>query len=177
MRKAAGLLLAVSLLVSVGVLGAGSVGAATNGACTSISGSATFTPPLPILTSKATVTTTVKIVSNLSGCSGPGGASGVATSTTKLTQENCSAFSNPKTASKPATQNIVWATKKTSVASATLKPNGKLLQSTLSSTITSGLYKGSHTTATLLGTLLNGGCVSKPLAKLTFKSIGKVVTK
>ena len=55
MRKALGLLFAASLVVSVTAIAAGPAGAANTvlPTCKSLSGTQTFTPGLPIITSKA----------------------------------------------------------------------------------------------------------------------------
>jgi hypothetical protein len=172
MRKAVGLLIAMSTLIPAGMIAATPAGAAAGPGCKAITGVATLKPGLPA--GKTTVNTTVSIVSHLTGCSGAGGASATATSTTKLTKVNCANFSKAQGASKPATQHIVWAKGQTSTASASLKSKGGL-SSTLTSITTAGLYKGTKLTGTLVGTLVGGGCVSKPLSTLDFKSTGKLV--
>ena len=175
MRKTAGLLIAFALLIPVGIMAAAPSGAAAGAGCKAITGVATFKPALPVITSKATVNTTVTIVSHLTGCTGPGGASGVATSTTKLTKANCLNVTQSLSASKPATQSVKWVKGQTSTATASLKPNGKSLQSTLVSSTTAGLYKGTKLTGTLQGSLVGGACTAKPMTTFPFKSIGKLV--
>ena len=64
MRKAAGLLCALSLLVPVGIVVTGSAGAATpTTQCKTLTGKQTYTPALPVITSSATVNTKVRLSS------------------------------------------------------------------------------------------------------------------
>ncbi len=70
MRKTLGLLCAVAMMLPIGVLTAQPAAAAGGTTCKTNHGTATFTPPLPPLSSSKTVNTTVRFKGTLSGCSG-----------------------------------------------------------------------------------------------------------
>ncbi len=84
MRKTAGVLCAMALLIPAGVSAAAPAGAA-GASCTKITGSATFSPALPITKSKVTAKPTITTSSTISGCTGGGVKSGTTTLKTKST--------------------------------------------------------------------------------------------
>ena len=178
MRKGLGLLFALSMLVPVGVIGAGSVGAATNTklpTCKSLGGTQTYTPGLP----KRGVATLVKPVTKtdikITGCTGGGITSGVSTSSSKATKgTNCDALF--AAAGKPATPSagtIKWSNGQTSTTSNVLTVTGLTptgVTAKLVSKYTAGLGKGKTSTVLVNAVLNKGWCATAALTKSTFKS-------
>jgi hypothetical protein len=179
MRKLAGVLFAASLLTTVGVWSAGPAGAASGTTCKSVSLNETSTPGLPIVTSKAVVTATVKLTGKVTGCSGGGVTSASLTETYKY-KGNCAMLAAGKgtvTPLKPTT-TYTWNNHKTSTATSTTtvtKASG-FTSATLKDVthITSGLFKGTSATGTLTLTAPKGSCTTIPGAKLTLT--GKAFT-
>jgi hypothetical protein len=178
-HKALGLLFALSLALPIGVLAATPAGAAGAG-CTKISGSVTFSPGLPISSSKATVKPTITESVVSSGCTGGGVKSGTTSVKAKSTAGlNCSNIASAL-GKTTGTVTEVWNTKATSTLLATLSPvKGQTTQLKLTTKVTAGLFKGTTTTAILAlnGVAPTGACTKVPLTKLIFGSVGKVSTK
>ena len=177
MRKAVGLLFAVSLLVSVTVAASGPAGAAntTLPKCKALTGTQTFKPGLPIFGNKKLVkpltTTNIKIT----GCSGggiTGGKSSGAAVAKKAT--NCNALLTD--AGKPAApviSKITWSNGQVSNTSSVLtttKPSLTTIGAKLVTTYTGGLGKGHKSTATILATPNKNFCVKVPFTMTNFKS-------
>jgi hypothetical protein len=184
MRKAAGLLCALSLLVPMGMMAAGSAGAASaTTQCKAVSGKQTYTPALPIVTSKATVNTTVASTSKLTGCVGGGVTSGVATAKSTIKNDNCALF--VKNFGKPTkgTLSIKWNNGKTSAATTVLTSKSKVGANPvivqLVTKFTGGLFVGHSSTATLKATGNAGAktCISVGLSYFTFVNSGPIVSK
>ena len=180
MRKGWGLLVALALLVPVGMTAAAPAGAA-GGGCTKISGFVGFSPGLPIIGSKATVTPTITLSNVISGCTGSGVKSATSTVKAKSTVGlNCANAASVLAKASIGKTIEVWNTKATSTVTGTLGPvKGHTDELKLTSKVTAGLFKGTTTIATLkLAALLPAGaCAKQPLAKLTFASTGKIITK
>src|SRR5471030_2830506 len=98
MRKSFGVLLAVASLLPM-VMMAAPAGAAGGTVCATSAGSATFTPPLPILSSKVKVAGTLKATGTVGKCVGGGVTSGHTTfvQTVKSTTggSNCTTLTHP----------------------------------------------------------------------------------
>jgi hypothetical protein len=124
MRKAVGLLFAASLLVPVGLVATSTAGGAAAKAptCKTLKGTQTYSPALPIATSKTVVTSHVTIKSAIGGCTG-GPVAGVtgATSLTKSTYKgNCLSLITHKGATT-GTAVLKWSNGKTSRVSSRVR--------------------------------------------------------
>ena len=179
MRKVGGVLLALSLVVSVAAISAGPSGAAANTVlpkCKSLSGTQTFTPGLPIITSTVLVKPVTKTSISIVGCTGGGITSGSSVSSSKATVgTNCATL--VKNAGKPGTPStgvIKWSNGQTSntsnVLTVTSKPGASPIIVKLVTKYTAGLGKGKTSTATIVATPNAGYCTKAPFSKSTFKS-------
>lgn len=178
MRKAVGLLFAVSLLVPVGVMVAGPAGsAASKPTCKKVVGTVAYKPALPA--TKAKVNSTATTTLNATGCVGGGVTAGKGVSSEKLTGYNCAVFLS-NTHPKPTNGSIKWSPSGTSTTKTTLKivklaASGIIVKATQA--ITGGKFKGSTTTTTISANLNKNGCNTKPLSLISFKNTSPLVTK
>jgi len=180
MRKAVGLFFAVSLVVSVAAVAAGPVGGAVNTVfpkCKSLSGTQTFTPGLPPITSKVLVKPVTKTSLKIIGCSGGGITSGTSVGSTKATTgTNCLALI--KGAGKPGAPSvgtINWSNGQTSTTSnvltVTSKPGASPIIVKLVTKYTAGLGKGKTSTAVIKAVPNAGYCTTKPFTSSNFVSL------
>ena len=179
MRKVGGVLLALSLVVSATAIAAGSAGAAANTVlptCKSLSGTQTFTPGLPVITSKVLVKPVTKTTISIVGCTGGGITSGSSSGSTKATTgTNCATLvKNAGKPGAPSTGVIKWSNGQTSntsnVLTVTSKPGASPIVVKLVTKYTAGLGKGKTSTATIVATPNKGYCTTAPFSKSTFKS-------
>jgi hypothetical protein len=185
MRKAAGLLCALSLLVPMGMMAASSAGAAASATtqCKTLSGKQTYTPALPVITSSATVNSTVASTSKLGGCVGGGVTSGTATAKSSLKAYNCKQFAANLGKPTKGTATIKWSNGKTSTVATTLtsksKPGTSPVIAVLVSKFTAGLFVGHSSTVTLKATGNAGKntCITAGLSFFTFVNSGPIVSK
>ena len=179
MRKLVGLVLAAGLLVPAAIYVGAPAGAAGGTSCSTGSGSATFTPALPIITSAVKVKDVLKSSGTVSGCTGTvksGTLSGVAPASTG---SNCKSIATPTTTPTKITLTVKWNTGATSTVAAQLKeiPKTPVTTQTVSGSVTAGLFKGSTLSGKFTYTLPAGACTKAPLAKLTYKNVGATVIK
>ena len=172
MRKVGGVLLAVAMVLPLTMM-ATPAGAAGGTVCTTSSGTAKFTPPLPILTSSVKVNSTLTATGTVGKCAGGGVTSGhtTFTQTVKGTPGNCTTLTKPDPKSKGTIGKLVvtWNTGKTSTATAfTVKQTKTITTSTTTGKITAGLFIGSSITGSVTYTVPKGGCSTKPLATVTY---------
>jgi hypothetical protein len=173
MRKMSGLMLVVAMTLPLGVIGAGPAGAVGGTACSAAAGTATFTPPLPVATSKAKVFGNLVAIGTLGKCVGGGVTSAHTkfTSTKSTTGSNCTTLIAYNPTAKPTmgTEVITWNTGKTSTVALQLhQVKGHPTETTVTGAVTAGLFKGSHQTGTLSYTPQAGGCVKVPLKTVTY---------
>ncbi|MGO9876608.1 MAG: hypothetical protein ACLPVY_22770 [Acidimicrobiia bacterium] len=182
MRRIAGLLLAAAMVLPVGLV-ASAAGAAGGTVCATTAGTATFTPPLPILSSKATVAGTLSAVGTVGKCAGGGVTSGHTTfkqTVKSTTGSNCTTLAKPSPTSKGTvgTLTITWNTGKTSTATSfAIKQTKLVTTATTTGKITAGLFVGSTVTGTVKYTLPKGACSAKPLATVTYAQAGNFTIK
>jgi len=175
MRKAAGLLVACSLLVPVGAIVAGSAGAATaTTSCKTLTGKEVYSPALPKL-GGAPVTSTVTTNSKLGGCVGGGVTS--ATVVSKSTYKgDCATFLAGFGKPTLGTAKITWNTGKTSTVATTLtsitKAGVNPALAKLVSKFTAGLFVGHTSTVKIKATAATGSCTKVGLAGFTFVNDG-----
>jgi hypothetical protein len=175
MRKGFGLLAALALLVSFGASVVAPAGAAGGlpPTCKTFAGTETWTPPLPALSSKATVNSTVKLSATLTGCSGVAGITkGTSSSTSKITKQNCTTTVAAAGTGAKSTGVVKWNNGKTSTSADVLTLKSKVGVSPatfqLVAKYTAGVGVG-HTTTTIISVVLNkNACISATLSKATF---------
>ena len=181
MRKVAGVLVAATMMLPVGLIATHAGAAAATPTCKALAGTATFTPAIPKAGSANKVKTTVGIKgAKLSGCTGGGVTGGTVNSTLKFgIAANCSSLLSGAATKTAGTVSIVWNTKATStVGKATLVGvTGHPTQSTVSGAITAGLFKGKKVSVVTNYIIPKGGCTTADLAKVTFTILkGKTLT-
>ena len=180
MRKAVGSLLALSLLIPVGVLAAGSAGAATATlpTCTKLTGTVKYSPALPKIGNSTKVTSTSTTSLKITGCSGGGITSGTISGTSTYTG-NCTTLLTPST--KPLISTVKWSNGKSSSLSTTTKTTSKTgvtpITAILTSKITAGLGVGRTTTVPVKIVAAPGACLQSALTGYTITNTGKFVTK
>ena len=181
MRKVLGLFVAAALMVPAAAYFGSSAGAAGGTSCASGKGSATFTPALPILSSKVKVKDVLKSSGTVAGCTGTvksGTLTGVAAPS--ATGSNCLTIATPTTTPTKITLTVKWNTGDTSTIPAQLKEikGVPVTTQTVSGTVSVGLFKGSKLSAKFTYKLPAGACSKgHPLAKLTYTNVGATVIK
>jgi hypothetical protein len=173
MRKFVGVAMAAGLVLSVGVLGAPTAGAAGGTVCATSKGAAKFTPALPKVGDPKTVVSKLTASGTVGGCAGGGVTSGktVFTQTVKGTPGNCATLLKPDPKSKGTIGKLVitWNNGSTStVASFTVKQTKAVTTSTTTGKITAGLFVGSSVSGSVTYTPQAGGCTKVPLATVTY---------
>lgn len=180
MRKFLGVFVAAGLLVSAAVIVGAPAGAAGGTSCKTGSGTATFTPALPDLTSKAKVKDVLKSSGVVGGCSGTvksGKLSGVSP---KSTGSNCLTTATYTATGTKITLTVKWNTGASSTVAAQLHQTKGVAAThqSVAGTVTAGLFKGSKLSGKFVYTLPKGACSKgHPLAKVTYKSVGATVIK
>jgi hypothetical protein len=180
MRRFVGVLVAVGLLVSAAVIIGAPAGAAGGTSCKSGGGTATFTPALPIFTSKTKVKAVLKSSGAVAGCSGTVKSGKITGVSPKSTGSNCTTLSTPTTTATKVTLTVKWNTGATSTIAAQLKqiPNVAVTTQTVSGPVKAGLFKGSKLAGKFTYSLPKGACgKGHPLAKLSYNDVGAVVIK
>jgi hypothetical protein len=176
MRKAAGLLVACSLLVPVGAIVAGSAGAAASAttSCKTLTGKEVYSPALPKLGGKP-LTSTVTTNSKLGGCVGGGVTSANVVSKTTY-KGDCATFLAGFGKPTLGTAKITWNTGKTSSVATTLtsitKAGVNPALAKLVSKFTAGLFVGHTSTVEIKATAATGSCTKVGLAGFTFVNDG-----
>ena len=169
--KFAGVLLASAMLLSVGLV-ASPAGAVAGTVCKTASGTATFSPALPAVSSTVKNKPTVTIKNGkIGGCVGGGITGGTLTATLKFgLASNCKSLLAGGATNTKGTEKITWNTKATSTVTLSLVGVAKK-PTNINATgpVTLGLFKGEKQAGTLAFTLPTGACTSKPLSTVTFK--------
>jgi hypothetical protein len=185
MRKSLGVLLASASLLLPIAIGASPAGAAGGTKCATTSGVATFSPPLPPLGSKATVTGSFTAIGTVGKCVGGGVTTGhtkfVSVKTT--TGSNCTTLITGKdtngkvSASITGTLTTTWNTGATSTAKVTLAAvKGKSTERNVTGPITAGLFKGMKTSGVVTYAVPAGFCKTA-LKSLKYSQVGATVIK
>jgi len=180
MRRSFGAVLAVATLLSTALLvGVPPAGAAGGTTCKTNTGTATFTPPLPPLSSKTTVNSTVSSSGKVSNCVGGGVTSGTYKVSYKVTADNCTKLITYTTKTTTASITTTWSNGKTSVGTITLIPiKGSPTKDNVTGVTKTGLFAGLHlTTSYAFKAVPATGCTSTPLAKVSVTGASPVVIK
>jgi len=176
MRKTLGLLCAAALMLPIGVITAGSAGAATVTQCSAAAGTATFTPPVAKGPTAATQgpkrSSKLSSSGTVSGCAGGGVKSGKTkfVQTSKPTPGNCYTLLNPK-ASSPGTLGtltITWNTGKVSTAKGFKIKQTAATTATTTGKITSGQFAGKTIKGTVSFAPKKGDCVNSDLSQVSY---------
>ena len=176
MRKVSGLLVAASLLVPATFIAAQPAGAATTPTCSTLTGTAKFTPPVPKAPAKAK--SNIQLDAVFSKCTG---VAGLTSGKVHLplyhgtTPGNCSTLvAKPTKITVPKGGTIKWNKGPASTLGAvTVTPAGLALYKAVSK-ITAGQFKGKTVTETAQFT--PNGCPIKS-AKLSLKKGTKITVK
>ena len=180
MRKVAGLLFVVAIVVPVGVV-ASPADAVAGTSCKTVSGAATFSPALPKLSNTKLVLATVTAKgAKVGGCAGGGVKSASASLTAKFSKPgNCATLATSGSTNPTKGKGTwTWNTNQTSTISLTLTGvKGVPKDSKLTGTVTSGLFKGLKLSGTVAYTIPAGGCAKTALSKVTFKQLSPLVIK
>ena len=169
-RRVVGVLLAVATLMPIAFV-APSGGAIAGETCTHISGAAFFTPPLPVIFSKATVpfaltTQGVKLYT----CTGSGGTIGNASLTVKEpVKTNCRGLSSGVARTASGAGKINWSKGKPSTLAVTFTFPRGTISPQVTGRVTSGQFQGFTVSTSLLLNPSVGNCGSTPLSKLTIQ--------
>jgi len=173
MRKLVGVLAVAALAVPAGIYAFSPADAAGGTVCATAAGSAVFSPPLPVISSKVLVKGTLTATGTLGKCVG-GGVTSAHTlfkSPKSTTGSNCKTLItfDPKSKGTIGTETITWNTGKKSTIKLTLKQvKGSPTKTNITGTVTAGLFVGSHQTGQVTYKTPAGACTSKPLAKVTY---------
>jgi hypothetical protein len=179
MRKSFGAVLAVATLLSTAMLvGVPPAGAAGGTTCKTNTGTATFSPALPPVSSSATVNSTVTSSGKLSNCVGGGVTSATYKVSYKLTtSHNCKQLLTYTTKTTTATITTTWSNHKTSTGTITLIGiKGNPTKDNVTGVTKSGQFAGLHLkTSYSFKAVPSTGCASTALAKVAVTGASPVV--
>ena len=106
MRKVSGVLLAGAMVLSVGMVASPGGAAAAKPTCKTLSGTATFAPPLPKIGATTTTKPTVSIKgADLTGCTGGGAPPGLKT---KLRNRDPKSFATKSCQKRTIAYELLW---------------------------------------------------------------------
>jgi hypothetical protein len=183
MRKAAGVLAALSLLIPAGILVTSPASAATaTTKCKKLKGTQHYNPALPKLGSTQQVNSKTTATATISGCVGGGVTSGKVVTKPGKYHGNCQTLLSTKkgTVTKGAA-TITWNNHKTSSVTTTLtslsapgtaKPKLKLVTK-----FVKGLFAGHSSSTTITASAPSGSCTSKPLSLFNFVNTAPITSK
>jgi hypothetical protein len=182
MRKATGLLFAMSLLVPVGVVAAGApsgAAAAKGPTCKTFTASISVSPALPKLSSTAIVTATVKTTGKIGGCTGGpvAGVTGANVSTSYKYKGNCTTLLSGKGGvTTLGASSLTWSNGKTSTIATTTTTTSKAgatpITLQLVTKVTKGQYVGTTAISTVKETAPPGTCTTTGASKATLTGYG-----
>jgi hypothetical protein len=181
MRKAAGLLFAMSLLIPIGVIAAGPAGsaAAKGPTCKTFTAAVTLSPSLPKVGSSAIVTATVHTNGKIGGCTGGpvAGVTGGVVATVYKYKGNCTTLVTGKGGTTIlGTSSITWSNKKVStIATTTLqtsKTGATPIILKLTTKVSKGQYAGTTDITTVKETAPAGTCQTTGASKATLTGFG-----
>jgi hypothetical protein len=183
MRKAAGVLAALSLMIPAGILVTSPAVAATaTTKCKKLAGVQHFNPALPKLGSTQQVTSKTTATATISGCVGGGVTGGKVVTTPGKYHGNCQTlvFAKKGTVTK-GTAKITWSNKRTSNVATTLtslsSPGTASPKLKLVTKFVKGLFVGHTSTTTITASAPKGSCTSKGLSLFNFVNTAPITTK
>jgi hypothetical protein len=183
MRKAAGLLAALSLVIPAGILVTSPVGAATpTTKCKKLSGTQHFNPALPKIGATKQVNSKTTATAKITGCVGGGVTSGKVVTTPGKYHGNCQTlvFAKKGTVTKGKAK-ITWNNHKTSNVATTLtslsNPGSTNPKLKLVTKFVKGLFAGHTSTTTITASAPKGSCTEKPLSLFNFVNTAPITSK
>jgi len=183
MRKAAGVLAALSLMIPAGILVTTPASAATpTTKCKKLKGTQHFNPSLPKLGSTKKVTSKTTATATISGCVGGGVTSGKVVTTPGKYVGNCTTLlSQKKGTVTKGTAKITWNNTKTSNVATTLtslsSPGTANPKLKLVTKFVKGLFAGHTSTTTITASAPSGSCTSKNLSLFNFVNTAPITSK
>jgi hypothetical protein len=180
MRKVAGALFAVAIVLPVGLMASPS-GAVGGTSCKTVSGAAAFSPALPKLGNATMVLSTVTAKgAKVGGCVGGGVKSASASLTAKFSKPgNCTTLAQAGS-TNPTKGKGTWtwnSTKKSTIALTLTGVKGAPTHAKLAGTVTAGLFKGLKLSGLVAYAIPAGACTKTALTKVTFKQLSPLVIK
>jgi hypothetical protein len=181
MRKAAGLLIAVSLVLPLGALAASPAGSATakGPTCKTFTASVTVSPSLPKLGVATKVTATVTTKGKIGGCTGGPvkGVTGATAATVYKYTGNCTTLVTGKGGKTVnGTSTLTWSNHKTSSITTTTVQTSKVgatpIILKLTTKVTKGQYVGTTAVSTVKETAPAGTCQTTGASKATLTGFG-----
>jgi hypothetical protein len=183
MRKAAGVLAALSLMIPAGILVTTPAGAASaTTKCKKLKGVQHFKPSLPALGQTKQVTAKTTATAKITGCKGGGVTSGKVVTAPGKYHGNCTTLLSAKkgTVTKGKAK-ITWSNKKTSNVATTLTslsgPGTANPKLKLVTKFVKGLFAGHKSTTTITASAPSGSCTTKNLALFNFVNTSPITTK
>jgi hypothetical protein len=183
MRKAAGVLAALSLVIPVGILVTVPAGAATpTTKCKKLAGTQHFKPALPKLGSTKQVNAKTTATATISGCVGGGVKSGKVVTKPGKYHGNCATLlSEKKGTVTKGSAVITWSNHKKSNVKTTLtslsNPGTASPKLKLVTKFVTGLFAGHTSTTTITASAPKGSCTAKALSLFNFKNTARITTK
>jgi hypothetical protein len=180
MRKIVGIFFIVVMASPIGAITAAPAGAATAGTtCKSYSGTGSFAPTLPKLGSSAKVKSVLTATGSIGSCSGSVSGGTFKFVSAKSAGENCTTLGTAPAVAIKGTQVITWSTGKTSTISIKLSevPLTPVTTRSMTGTVTAGLFQGLHLKGKVMYAVLNGGCVSSGLSKISLQASGPIIIR
>jgi hypothetical protein len=180
MRKLMNVLIVAMMLGSVGFV-ASPATASSGQTCTFLAGPTFLKPPLPTLSNRSKVRTTIQGGSlEFERCTGPGGVDGKVTAIAAKanTLANCTTLGSGSPITFTGTMTITWLKGKASTLSVMfVTPTRKFPDATLTGTVTAGQFRGLHANAPIVYTPLAGSCGANPWSEVfpVLASKGKLV--
>jgi len=169
MRKLTNVLIVATMLLSVVYL-ASPAAAASEQTCTLLAGPTFLKPPLPTLSDRLKVRTTLQGGSlEFERCTGPGGVDGKvsAIAAKANTAANCTTLGSGAPITFTGTMTITWLKGKASTLTvAFVTPTRKFPDATLTGKVTAGQFLGLHAVASLVYTPLAGSCGANPWSEV-----------
>jgi len=181
MRKAIiGMVSAAALALPLAgfVTSAGATAPATP-TCKTVTGSATFTPALPVLASSSVVKSTVAATGKATACTGGGVTSATMSSSFKFAKAgNCASLAGGTGGAITGPVTLKWNTgKTTTVGAAKLQQSAaNPFQASVQGKVTAGLFPGKTLKLTITFAPTTGECTTKPLSKVTFTQVAPGLT-
>ena len=155
-------------------------GAAAGTSCASGSGTGTFTPPLPDLTSKTKVKDVLTVKGSFAGCSGAVKSATITGASPARTGSNCLSIATPTKTPTKVTLTVTWNAGAASTVAAQLTeiPKTPVTTQLISGSVTKGQFAGEKLSGKFTYSLPKGACSKgHPLSTVPYKDVGALVIK
>jgi len=169
MRKLTNALLVVTMLLPFGYLESPAA-AASGQTCIFLAGPTFLKPPLPSLSSRAKVRTTLQGGSlEFERCTGPAGVDGKVTALSAKANvaANCTTLGNGAPIMFAGTMTVKWLKGKASTLTVSfVTPTRRFPDATLTGKVAAGQFLGLHANASIVYTPLAGSCGANPWSEV-----------